>query len=309
MAQQWQGKSRGGKTGYQIFIFLIRHCGIRAAYVLLFFVALYFIVAAPASTADIWRYARRIHGFGRMKSALLVFQNYYAFGQSIIDKVSISVGLSDRYRFSFDGFDALRRALDGGKGAIIIGAHFGNWAAGGPFFRKWDAKLNIVMYDNEYEGIKAVVEKNRAEEVPFNVIPVNKDSLAHVFLISEALDRGELVCFLGDRYVNEEKLIHAELLGHAAEFPFGPFHLAARLHVPVLFHFAVREPGRAYRFSMVEAGPVEKRRGAEEEILSMFVNALEKELRRHPEQWYNYYDFWGLRGSGKNERKKNERKI
>ena len=102
MAEQWQGRSRGGKTGYQIFIFLIRHCGIRAAYFLLFFVSLYFIAAAPSSTADIWRYARRILGYGRMKSALFIFRSYYSFGQSIIDKVAISSGLSDRYHYDFE---------------------------------------------------------------------------------------------------------------------------------------------------------------------------------------------------------------
>ena len=80
MAEQWQGKSRGGKTGYQIFIFLIRHCGVKAAYFLLFFVALYFIASAPSSTADIWRYARKILGYGRMKSVAFIFRNYFSFG-------------------------------------------------------------------------------------------------------------------------------------------------------------------------------------------------------------------------------------
>ena len=41
----WKGKSRGGKTGYSIFIYLIRHAGLFPAYFLLVFVAAYFVPA------------------------------------------------------------------------------------------------------------------------------------------------------------------------------------------------------------------------------------------------------------------------
>lgn len=45
--KEWTGKSRGGGIGHAVFIFLIRHCGIRSAYLLLAFVACYFIPFAP----------------------------------------------------------------------------------------------------------------------------------------------------------------------------------------------------------------------------------------------------------------------
>ena len=151
------------------------------------------------------------------------------------------------------------------------------------------------MYDNEHADIKEVLEENQKSDAPFKIIPVNKDNLAHIFMITEALDRGELVCFLGDRYVNEEKLMTSALMGHEARFPFGVFHLAARMRVPVLLYFSVREPHMTYRFSFSMIEQPERRKGAENIVLEQFVLALEKELAAHPEQWYNYYDFWGLR--------------
>jgi len=39
----WSGKSRGGASGYLIFVFIIRRAGLGAAYALLSLVALYFI--------------------------------------------------------------------------------------------------------------------------------------------------------------------------------------------------------------------------------------------------------------------------
>ena len=295
MEGQWQGKSRGGSAGYRIFIFLIRHCGVRAAYALLFFVAMYFIPAAPRSTKDIWLYARYVLGYGRAYAAAFVFRSYYSFGRSIIDKFAISAGLSDRFHFKFDGFAALEEAIRAGRGAIIIGAHFGNWAAGEPFFRRYGAKLNLVMYDGEHAAIKQLMESGRGGQIPFNVIPVNKDSLAHVFLITEALDRGELVCFLGDRYVNEDKLIEAMFMGRQVSFPSGPFLLASRMHVPVLFYFSVREKDMTYRFSFSQAAARQGGRGDGKSILGQFTAELEHKLKAHPEQWYNYYDFWNLR--------------
>ncbi len=294
MARQWQGRSRGGRAGYGVFIFLIRHFGVRTAYVLLFFVVLYFIPAAPRSTGDIWRYARRILGLDRLRSSLFVFRNYWSFGQSIIDRVAVSAGLEDSFHYEFEGFGALEGLLREGRGAIILGAHFGNWAAGEPFFSKYRTKLNLVMYDNEHSDIKKILENNRDREASFKIIPVNKDSLAHVFMITEALDRGELVCFLGDRYVNEDKLLDAEFMGHPARFPSGPFLLSARMRVPVMFYAAVRERDMTYRF-IFRRLDVSVRGDEWCGMLDKFIETLEAMLKAHPEQWYNYYDFWNLR--------------
>ena len=114
-------------------------------------------------------------------------------------------------------------------------------------------------------------------------------------MITEALSRGELVCFMADRYVNEEKLLDGKMLGRDILLPFGPFHIAARIHVPVIFYYAVREVHRTYSFKFVKADVPSGRRGVEDAIVEQFTVSLENELRLHPEQWYNYYDFWNLR--------------
>ena len=298
MASEWKGRSRGGKTGYMIFIFLLRNLGLGAAYALLSLVSLYYIPAAPRSTAEIWRYARRILHYGRLRSAVFIYRNYFAFGQSIIDKVAISSGMEDRFRFEFDGADPVSEAFRSRTGIVTIGAHFGNWAAGEPFFRDFGAILNIVMFDNESADIKEVLEKNSEYGKSFKIIPVNKDNIAHVFMITEALDRGEAVSFLGDRYLNEDKLLETTLLGRNVKFPSGPFLISSRMKAPVYFYFAVREKGRCYRFRFVKADiPQRSKEGPrpEQAVLEQFASVLSEEILRHPEQWYNYYDFWGFK--------------
>ena len=61
------------------------------------------------------------------------------------------------------------------------------------------------MFDAEHERIKEILERN-ASTRDYKIIPVNEDSLTHVFRITEALDRQEYVCFQGDHYLNRELL-------------------------------------------------------------------------------------------------------
>ena len=41
---EWQGKSKGNVLGYKIFVFCIKHFGVRFAYFVLYFVAFYYFI-------------------------------------------------------------------------------------------------------------------------------------------------------------------------------------------------------------------------------------------------------------------------
>lgn len=118
--------------------------------------------------------------------------------------------------------------------------------------------------------------------------------MTHVFRITEALDRREYVCFQGDRYLNKEKLLTTSFMGKEAKFPMGPFLLASKLKVPVVFYFAMREAQRTYRFHFFIAETVvrTKEKRAEQALLEQYTQTLEKIVRQYPEQWFNYYPFW-----------------
>ena len=71
----------------------------------------------------------------------------------------------------------------------------------------------------------------------------------------------------------------------------GPFLLASRMRVPVVFYFAMREPGMKYRFHFFPSG-ISEGRMTKEAVLDRYASVLEEMLGRYPEQWFNYYDFW-----------------
>lgn len=293
MVKKWNGQTRGGVLGYLFFVYLIRFFGIRVAYFMLAFVVVYFIPFAPKATKSTWRYSRKICKNSVLQSIRFLFKNYYKLGQILIDKVAIGIGKSNKYSFEFENYTQFLDLLNSDTGVVMIGGHIGNWEIGVPFFDEYAKKINIVMYDNEHQRIKEILEKNNAIK-DFKVIAVNKDSLSHVFEISKALNNKEYVCFQGDRFVNEERTLKGILLGKEANFPLGPFVLASKMNTPVVFYFAMRESKMKYRFYFYIASGDYQKRGGQVTLLNQYTNYLDTLLRKYPEQWFNYYDFWKM---------------
>jgi predicted LPLAT superfamily acyltransferase len=284
----WNGRSRGGGAGHRFFIFLVRGAGVGFAYAFLALVVLYFVPFAPKATAAVWDYNRRTLGQGRLKALRGIFAHYYRFGQTLIDKIALGAGMEDRYGFGFDNYERFLEILDSGRGAVMIGAHVGCWEAGARFFGDYAERMHIVLYDGEHRRIKRAMERNLAE-AGFRTIAVGGDGLESVLRIKRALDEGGCVCFQGDRHMSAAGTVEARFMGRGASFPRGPFMVAARMGVPVVFHYAVREGGRRYRFHFVEAmGRTER------ELLDEYLRATESIVRRYPRQWFNFYKFWDL---------------
>ncbi|MBK5720092.1 acyltransferase [Dysgonomonas sp. Marseille-P4677] len=290
---KWKGKSRGGAFGYLFFIFLIKKIGIRAAYIFLGTIVSYFILFAPKATKSIWNYSRKTLNLNVIHSIKMLFLNYYRLGQTLIDKVAVGNGMKDKYNFRFENYDKFLDILNADTGAIIIGAHIGNWEIGTPFFDEYGKKINIVLYDAEYQRIKDVLQQNTVS-ADFKIISVNNSDLNHVFAIKEALDNKEYICFQGDRYVNEERCLKTTFMGKEANFPLGPFLLAAKMKAPVVFYFAMRERKKTYRFHFIQATSYRKEDNirSEQQLLNQYVSAVESVICKYPEQWFNYYKFW-----------------
>ena len=294
-ALAWEGKSRGGTWGYRFFIFLINQLGVRFAYFFLSLVLVHFIPFAPLATKSVWKYYRTIHGFGFFKSIKMLYLNYYRFGQVLIDKIAVRSGQAQKYNYEFENYPAFLELLKSHKGVILIGAHVGNWEIGSGFFGEYASKINIVMLDAEYQKIKKLLEKN-LNPVTHKIIPIQENDFTHIYQIKDALDRGEYVCFQGDRFIKDQSAKIVKFMGKPAKFSQGPFQLAIRLNVPVVFYFSMREKGMKYKFKFIIAKTEydSKPKLNTEALMDSYVHTLEYILNEYPEQWFNYYDFWNV---------------
>lgn len=287
----WQGKSKGSKFGYSCFVFLLKHGGVRPAYLLLRFVAFYYFVCSWSSSKPIFNYFRTKIGFNRWKAIVSLYRNYYIFGQTLIDKIAVMADLSDNFTFEFEGEHFLREIIAGGKGGILLSAHLGNWEVAGHLFKRLQTKVNIVMFDGEHQRIKDYLSGVTGDR-NMNIIVI-KDDLSHIYAINEALSKQELVCMHADRFLPGNKTATVPFLQQDARFPVGPFLLAATFRVPVSVVFAFKETSTHYHFFATAPREYHGRKNqGVTTALNDFVYEIEQKIHRYPVQWFNYYDFW-----------------
>lgn len=285
----WQGKSQASVTGYQIFGFFIKRLGVRAAYFILLFVALYYFLFSPKSSAAILGFYRRLK-FSKLKAYRLLYVNYFRFGQTLIDKFAVLAGQQASFTFDFDGEEHLHDLVAGGQGGILLSAHAGNWEAAGQLLNRLNTPVNLVMYDGEDVHIKQYLQQ--AANKKFEVIFVKPD-LSHIFKINAALGANELVCLLADRFLPGNPTIVEDFLGAPARFPEGPFLLSLKFRAPVTFVYAFKETATHYRLSATPGRSFNSRQGdSVHTIATDYIASLEAKVRRYPAQWFNYYDFW-----------------
>ncbi len=111
-----------------------------------------------------------------------------------------------------------------------------------------------------------------------------------------AISRGELVLMAGDRVsAGSTKTLPHDFLSCPCCWPKGVFAFAKLMESPVFFVTCVRTGWNAYecRFRSFDAA----RNGAErmtlpQRLLDQYVEFLQEETLDHPEQWYQFYDFF-----------------
>jgi len=288
----WQGKSKGQPWGYRIFVSILKRWGVKPAYLLLRFVALYYLLFSFRSFKFAFHFFRKKIGYGLGKSLIKIYQNYFLLGQSIIDKVVVMSGIPNNFSFNFDGEEHLREIAALQRGGLLLSAHLGNWEIAGHLLKRLDTRINIVMFDGEHRQIKEYIAEVTGKR-NVNVILI-KDDLSHIYAISDAFSNNELVCMHADRFIEGNKTLTSEFLGEAARFPMGPFVLAAKFKVPVSFVFAMKETPLHYHFfaSKIKDYTHLSKEMLMQEMLNDFVAEMESMVERYPEQWYNYYNFW-----------------
>jgi predicted LPLAT superfamily acyltransferase len=286
----WDGKSKGSLSGYKIFVFCIKNLGVRAAYFVLYFVAAYYFLFLKSTNRPTFYYFHKRLGYSYWKSKRMLYMSYYTFGQTLIDKTAISAGMRDRFTYEFDGVNVLINLLEQKKGAVLISAHIGNFEIAEYFFSEiaTNFQINLVTSDMEHHAIKEYLESiSLGSSVKFILI---REDLSHIYEINAALANNELVCFTGDRYLEGAKHLREPFLGAEANFPAGPFLIASRLKVPVVFVYVMKEKNLHYHLYAREA---EVKHRDETALLKTYVKSVEGMLHRYPLQWFNYFDFWG----------------
>ncbi len=263
-------------------------------YSVLYITTPFYVLFTPSNRKNIYRYYRLRQRFSAWKSFWSVFANYLVFGKVVLDKFAMMAGNTGQFRISSvensDDFNAL---LNKPEGFILASAHVGNFELVGHCLVQDQKRVNGIIFGSESAQMQQQREKSSAES-NIRLIPVT-DTISHVFAVKNALDNGEIVTELCDRMFGSEKGFLATLLGAEAQFPAGTFRLAAQLNVPIVTLFIMKEHGTTYRgyLSTLQTDSSLPATAQAQNLAQQFATRLENVMHRYPNQWFNYYDFWG----------------
>jgi lauroyl/myristoyl acyltransferase len=179
-----------------------------------------------------------------------------------------------------------RAALAQGRGCVSITAHLGNWQLAGRLLAVMGRPVHVVMAPEADPAVGVLLDRAAPPGVRFVRLT---SPVVGVELVA-ALRRGEVVAFQLDRAIGGRGDAEAPFFGARATFPLGPFVIAAVAGAPVVPVFCVLEPDGAYRIHVEPALSVS--RGAEIAALRTAVALLERYVRAHWDQWFNFYDVW-----------------
>lgn len=286
----WSGKSYGGYWGTLSFLALLK-IGLLPAYVLLAFVAAFFVLFRRRAVSQIAGYLSRILGRRVRGVSLAAYRSVFSFGVSILDRTAYFAG-GGPIRVDDGSSAQIRAALAKGRGVLVLASHTGGWAvAAGELAAKFP-EAAIVGADREREEIRRLVDSSRSRPGPERLSDFS-DGFSPVAVYA-ALRAGKVVAMHADRDAGG-RAANARFLGAQVRSPGAPYACAWRAGAEVLQIFCFRESLFRYSTSCERIDLSECRSAGEAASRGSerFFSNLEARLRRHVFQWYNFYDFFG----------------
>ncbi|OYV68821.1 MAG: hypothetical protein B7Z72_07965 [Gemmatimonadetes bacterium 21-71-4] len=188
-----------------------------------------------------------------------------------------------------DNWEVVERARALGRGLIVLTGHLGNWELGGSYLAARGIPLDAVARGMQNPLFDGYLTRTR-ERIGMTVIH-DADAVRQV---PRALRGGRAVAFLFDQGAAGLASTWVPFFGRLAKTPRGPAVFALRLDAPMVFGAAIRQPsGRfAISFELVETVRTGDRETDVDAIVAAYTNALERWVRRAPDQYFWHHRRW-----------------
>lgn len=306
--RQWQGFTYGGRIGQGTLLWLLAKIDPVALYWLLPFVVPFYMLFNRKAFIAVYRYFSYRFGYPFFSAIFGTFRTYVRFGQCMIDKFSAYSGNLSPFELEVEGMEDALKSVKEKKGVVIVSSHVGNFELVSLFSQKKSyGEINpfvLFLQQNRrfsimvYEGETQIIQKHRINAFSKSQMSViyAKNDMSHVFEVRKELEEGNIICITCDRFEGSRKYEMCDLLGEEAKFPIHAFTMAAACQVPILSVFCMKEGKRKYRVYFKVLNAIQE----QDATLSMqvrrnvheYVRRLDAMLRKYPEQWFNFYEFW-----------------
>ncbi len=209
-------------------------------------------------------------------------------------------------RTRIEGLEHLEAAIrdSGGRGAILIGPHLGNWELAAAKLAEVGPPLAAVHREARQPALEQAVARLRSgpsggdAAAIASVERIPMGPRAGIRFV-RALTTGRTLLVLLDQRARSGEGIDVEFFGQRAQTRVGPIKLAARVGVPILLASTHREPdGRGHCLEIEPPLALESGAERDDEILRRNLQrvtaGLERSIRTHPGQWIWTHRRWRL---------------
>ena len=280
------------------WIFIVRgialHLGRPAARLLLYPIALYFLLFSIRARQASANYLRRI--FQRQPRWTEQLKHFHCFAATILDRVFLLSGQQHRLNIQIHNAHTPLENTKPDQGCILLGSHLGSFEVLRTLaFKQKNLPVKILMYSDHNATLTRMLNVLNPE-ISNTVIPLGKaDTLLKA---KEYLDQGYSIGILGDRIGESDKQVECDFLGSPAYFPAGPLRLAATLNVPVVLFYGLYNGGRRYdvHFELLSEAPNvagDERPAFIHSLTCRYAQRLAHYARQRPYNWFNFYEYWG----------------
>ena len=202
-----------------------------------------------------------------------------------------------------EGLATLNAAFAEGKGVVLLTGHLGNWELGGVVLGRDRLPISVVYVKDKFEGAESYRSFLR-RQADIEEIAIEPHASWSSLPVLRALRAGRVVAMQGDRDF-DGRGIAAPFFGVKVRFPRGPFLVALLTGAPIVPAFITYTP--RFRFAGRFAEPIRvvptgDREGDLDLAVQRWAAILEDEVRRHPDQWYTFYDYFAEHGEPAPER-------
>ena len=294
MLATWRAvPERGSRAAIDLITSLTLAFGRNATHWLLYPICLYFYAFVPRARRASSDYLARV--LGREPGTKDVLRHFHTFAATLHDRIFFVQRRFDEFDVVVHGGSEVDRLLGRGRGCLVLGSHLGSFELlrmFGRFSREYC--INVLMHEADDSNTQRALARLAPEFSDRIIHPGEPDAMLRV---KECLDRGEIVGMLGDRPFGEGKTLACRFLGSTAQFPLGPWLLAATLGVPIILFFGLYHGSARYDiiFEAMSDGELvsrPERAAAAARWLERYVQRLEHYTREAPDNWFNFYDFW-----------------
>lgn len=241
------------------------------------------------------RNLRRILGAGGWRLWRTLFALFYKFSRFMVGYCALlprGSWLEPSLAADPAGEARIREALTRGRGLIVLTAHLGDWEVGTRLLERSGSPVSVVMRVERTNAAERWLQRLRRRRGVRVLDPGRREE--GVLALRAALARNEVLAMQGDRTTGGRTL-PVEMFGASFPLPLGPFLLAYGCDATLLPAFVLQEGwwrsrseiGPAVRFPRTEDRDADLAAGARQ-----YAHQLEAMVRKHPDQWFNFYELW-----------------